>query len=233
MTYRQPFKGEYPITQKYGEIIPGVTVNNRPHTGIDYGCPKGTSILASNDGEVMAAGWDLTGFGFRVILKHPDGRATLYGHLDSIGVNVGDKVKQGQEIGISGDTGKATGPHLHFESRYKWNDYTSHFPPYDLPMMTVDDSISEQFGKTEQLKGAEAFSEGDLLKVQNTLGVKAFFDPAFSYDRVTSYPQGTPFYFTGDKTVNPKNGLTYVRVIPAQFSVWVAVNDGETQLLDK
>ena len=233
MTYRQPFKGEYQITQKYGEIIPGVTVNNRPHTGIDYGCPKGTPILASNDGEVMAEGWDLTGFGFRVILKHPDGRATLYGHLDSIGVNVGDKVKQGQEIGISGDTGKATGPHLHFESRYKWNDYTSHFPPYDLPMMTVDDSISEQFGKTELLKGAEAFSEGDLLKVQNTLGVKAFFDPAFSYDRVTSYPQGTPFYFTGDTAVNKNNGLTYMRVIPAQFSVWVAVNDGETQLLDK
>lgn len=233
MNYRQPFKGDYPITQKYGEVIPGVTVNNRPHTGIDYGCPKGTPILASNDGEVMAAGWDLTGYGFRVILKHPDGRATLYGHLDSIGVNLGDKVKQGQEIGISGDTGKATGPHLHFESRYKWNDYTSHFPPYDLPMMTVDDSISEQFGKTEQLKGAEAFSEGDLLKVQNTLGVKAFFDPAFSYDRVTSYPQGTPFYFTGDTTVNKNNGLTYMRVIPAQFSVWVAVNDGETQLLDK
>jgi murein DD-endopeptidase MepM/ murein hydrolase activator NlpD len=233
MSYRQPFKGEYPITQKYGEIIPGVTVNNRPHTGIDYGCPKGTPILASNDGEVMAAGWDLTGFGFRVILKHPDGRATLYGHLDSIGVNVGDKVKQGQEIGISGDTGKATGPHLHFESRYKWNDYTTHFPPYDLPMMTVDDSISEQFGKTEQLKGAEAFSEGDLLKVQNRLGVKAFFDPAFAYDRVTSYPQGTPFYFTGDTAVNKNNGLTYMRVIPAQFSVWVAVNDGETQLLDK
>lgn len=233
MNYRQPFKGDYPITQKYGEIIPGVTVNNRPHTGIDYGCPKGTPILASNDGEVMAAGWDLTGFGFRVILKHLDGRATLYGHLESIGVNVGDKVKQGQEIGISGDTGKATGPHLHFESRYKWNDYTSHFPPYDLPMMTVDDSISEQFGKTEQLKGAEAFSEGDLLKVQNTLGVKAFFDPAFTYDRVTSYPQGTPFYFTGDTIVNKNNGLTYMRVIPAQFSVWVAVNDGETQLLDK
>ena len=233
MSYRQPFRGDYPITQKYGEIIPGVTVNNRPHTGIDYGCPKGTPILASNDGEVMAAGWDLTGFGFRVILKHPDGRATLYGHLDSIGVNVGEKVKQGQEIGVSGDTGNVTGPHLHFESRYKWNDWTSHFPPYDLPMMTVDDSISEQFGKTEQLKGADAFSEGDLLTVQNRLGVKAFFDPAFSYERVTSYPQGTPFYFTGDTTVNKNNGLTYMRVIPAQFSVWVAVNDGETQLLDK
>jgi len=237
MSYRQPFSGEYPITQKYGEIIPGVTVNNRPHTGIDYGCPKGTPILASNDGEVMAAGWDLTGYGFRVILKHPDGRATLYGHLDSIGVNVGDKVKQGQEIGISGDTGYATGPHLHFEARTRWNDHTSHFDPMALPLMSFADvaenATTQPVGNSEQLKGEDAFSEGDLLTVQNKLGVKAFFDPAFSYERVTSYPQGTPFYFTGDTTVNKNNGLTYMRVIPAQFSVWIAVNDGETQLLDK
>ena len=238
MSYRQPFRGEYPITQKYGEIIPGVTFNGKPHTGIDYGCPTGTPILASNDGTVMAAGWDLTGYGFRVILQHPDGRATLYAHLDSISVNPNEKVTQGDEIGLSGATGGSsaypvTGPHLHFEARYRWNDWTSHFPPYDLPLMTVDDSIGEMIGNSEQLKGAEAFSEGDLLKVQNTLGVKAFFDPLFSYERVTSYPQGTPFYYTGDTAINRNNGLTYMRVIPAQFSVWVAVNDGETQLLDK
>lgn len=237
MSYRQPFKGDYPITQKYGEVIPGVTVNNKPHTGIDYGCPMHTKILASNDGEVMAVGWDLTGYGFRVILRHPDGMATLYGHLDSISVNAGDKVKQGQEIGISGDTGNATGPHLHFEARTRWNDYTSHFDPMTLPLMSFADvaenATTQPVENSEQLKGADAFSEGDLLTVQNRLGVKAFFDPAFSYERVTSYPQGTPFYFTGDTTVNKNNGFTYMRVIPAQFSVWVAVNDGETQLLDK
>ena len=45
MSYRQPFVGDYPITQKYGEIIPGVTLNGKPHTGIDYGCPMHTKIL--------------------------------------------------------------------------------------------------------------------------------------------------------------------------------------------
>ena len=234
MSYRQPFVGDYPITQKYGEIIPGVTLNGKPHTGIDYGCPMHTKILASNDGEVVAAGWDLTGYGFRVILRHPDGMATLYGHLDSISVNMGDEVKQGQEIGISGNTGKSTGPHLHFEARVRWNDYTSFFDPMALPLMTVDDSIAQEpVVNTDKLKGAEAFSAGDLLKVQNRLGVKAFFDPGFSYDRVTNYQQGAPFYYTGESVVRKDNGLTYMRVIPAQFSVWVAVNDGDEQLLDK
>ena len=141
ITYRQPFRGEYPITQYYGEVIPGVTFNNKPHTGIDYGCPPGTEILASADGTVMAAGWDMTGYGFRVILKHSDGRATLYAHLDTISVSMGQHVQQGQEIGTSGATGKVTGPHLHFEARRIWNDYSAHFDPKQLPLMSIDDSI--------------------------------------------------------------------------------------------
>ena len=144
ITFRQPFRGEYPITQQYGEIIPGVTVNGKPHTGIDYGCPMQTPILASADGIVMAAGWDLTGYGFLVILKHTDGRATLYGHLDVISVYPNQQVKQGEEIGLSGSSGKATGPHLHFEARTKWNDYSSHFDPMTLPLMTIDDAASQQ-----------------------------------------------------------------------------------------
>mgnify|MGYP002620077812 CR=1 FL=1 len=231
VSYRQPFRGEYPITQSYGEVVPGVTYQGKPHTGIDYGCPMQTPILASADGTVMAAGWDVTGYGFRVIIKHADGRATLYAHLDSISVSANDKVTQGQEIGLSGSTGYATGPHLHFEARRVWNDYTSHFDPMTLPLMSVDDSLTTS--TSQKLKGAEAFSEGDLLKVQNDIGVKAFFDPAFSYNRVTSYPKDTSFYYTGESVVRKDNGLTYMRVVPAAFSVWIAVNNGEIQLLDK
>lgn len=247
MSYRQPFKGEYPITQKYGEIIPGVTVYGKPHTGIDYGCPQGTPILASNDGVIMDAGWDLTGFGFRVIILHDDGKATLYGHLDSISVDRNENVKQGQEIGISGATGKVTGAHLHFEARERWNDYTSHFDPMELPLMSFADvaenattqeqeqniDIPENLSEHRPLKSAECFAAGDLLRVQNLLGVKAFHDTGFSYARMSAYPQGTPFYFTGDMAKRKDNGLTYMRVVPALFSVWIAVNDGETQLLDK
>ena len=150
ITFRQPFKGEFIITQHYGEVIPGVTYQGKPHTGIDYGCPQWTPILASAEGTVMAAGWDLTGYGFRVILRHSDGRATLYGHLDSISVSMGQHVAQGEEIGLSGSTGKATGPHLHFEARRIWNDYSSHFNPMQLPLMTVDDSIQQPAVSSQQ-----------------------------------------------------------------------------------
>lgn len=254
MNFRQPFHGEYPITQRFGEVIKGVTFRNLPHTGIDYGCPRGTEILASGDGQVMAAGWDLTGYGFRVILKHTEDRSTLYAHLDDIAVSVGQKVKQGEVIAHSGWTGTVVpkgpgGAHLHFEARKIWNDYNSVIDPMLLPMQSVDDSVVNVQNNAEKtqisaettqnnaeikhdLKDADAFKVGDLLEVQNEIGVKAFHDTGFSYGRMTQYPQGSPFYFTGDTAVRKDNGLTYMRVVPATFSVWIAVNDGETQLLD-
>ena len=249
VTYRQPFKGTYPITQRYGEHIEGVTVGSA-HTGIDYACPEGTPILASADGSVVQSGWDPSGYGNCVILLHKDGRSTLYAHLQKITTFAGAKLTQGEMLGLSGTTGKSTGPHLHFEARRQWWDYKSHFDPMALPLTSVDDSIvtpqpnpensaetsqepQPQTQQKPQLKGASDFKAGDLLRIRNPLGVKAFFDPAFSYDRVTSYQQGTPFYYTGDTAFRKDNGLTYMRVVPAQFSVWIAVNDGETQLLDK
>ena len=142
MAYRQPFKGDYPITQGYGVIIPGVTYKDRPHTGIDYGCPKGTPILASGDGVVQYSDFDNSGFGHLVTIVHNDGKATLYAHLSERHVVKMQKVKQGDVIGLSGSTGNSTGPHLHFEARSKWCDWRTHQNPVTfLPMMTVDDSI--------------------------------------------------------------------------------------------
>ena len=142
ITYRQPFKGEYPITQAYGVVIPGVTYKDRPHTGIDYGCPNETPILASGDGVVQYSDFDKTGYGKVVIIQHNDGKATLYAHLNSRNVVLKQKVRQGDVIGYSGNTGNSTGPHLHFEARKTWNDWRSHQNPVTfLPMMSVDDSI--------------------------------------------------------------------------------------------
>ena len=143
--YRQPFRGEYPISQGYG-----VTTGTDPkgHTGIDYACPEGTPILASADGTVMAAGWDNYGFGYCVILKHEDGKATLYAHLKRIDTKLSMKVKQGEQIGLSGWTGNVdpmgpAGSHLHFEARNNWWNYTSHQDPVTfLPLQSVDDTIS-------------------------------------------------------------------------------------------
>jgi murein DD-endopeptidase MepM/ murein hydrolase activator NlpD len=87
------------------------------HTGIDLAEPLGTPVLAADDGVVAAAATGTTGYGNYVVLAHGDGMATLYGHLAAALVRSGQKVVQGQPIGLEGSTGNSTGPHVHFELR--------------------------------------------------------------------------------------------------------------------
>jgi murein DD-endopeptidase MepM/ murein hydrolase activator NlpD len=86
------------------------------HTGQDFLVPTGTRVDSVAAGTVVSAGWDGS-YGNDVIIKHADGRYTLYGHLSVIKVSVGQTVSEGQEIALSGATGNVTGPHLHFEVR--------------------------------------------------------------------------------------------------------------------
>ena len=74
-------------------------------------------MLAGDSGYVIVAGWSNVGYGYHIVIDHGNGYQTLYAHLNSIYVNVGDNVAQGQQIGEMGNTGNATGPHLHFEIR--------------------------------------------------------------------------------------------------------------------
>ena len=231
VSYRQPFTGDYPITQRYGELIPGVTYKDRPHTGIDYGCPEGTPILASADGIVQYSDFDKTGYGKMVIILHYDNQATLYAHLSSRNVVIMQKVKQGDVIGYSGNTGNSFGPHLHFEARHKWNDWKSHFDPMDLPLRNVIDMDKTDIQQVTELKDADAFNFGDLVKIVAPLGAKGFYSDSFqSY---TTYNPGSMFFYTGESVVRKDNGLTYMRVVPATFSVLIAVHDEDTQIIDK
>ncbi|MFJ8824231.1 M23 family metallopeptidase [Streptomyces sp. NPDC102467] len=86
------------------------------HTGIDFHAASGTSVHAVGSGTVVEAGWG-GAYGNNIVIKMNDGTYTQYGHLSSIGVSVGQAVTPGQQIGLSGATGNATGPHLHFEAR--------------------------------------------------------------------------------------------------------------------
>lgn len=90
----------------------------RPHHGLDYATPAGTPVSAIGDGTVIFAG-KKGQYGNLVIIKHPNGYKTYYGHLSRFGSGIkrGIKVKQGQVIGYVGSTGLATGPHLHYEMR--------------------------------------------------------------------------------------------------------------------
>ena len=86
----------------------------KQHNGVDYAAPRGTPVRAVGDGVVEFAGQQ-NGYGNIVQIKHSKDRATVYAHLSSMNVVVGQRVEQGQHIGAVGATGWATGPHLHFE----------------------------------------------------------------------------------------------------------------------
>jgi murein DD-endopeptidase MepM/ murein hydrolase activator NlpD len=87
------------------------------HVALDIAVPSGTPVKAADRGKVIMAGWNPTGYGFRVVIDHGIDYATLYAHLSDIYVKVGDVVGKGQVIGASGANGNITGPHLHFEIR--------------------------------------------------------------------------------------------------------------------
>lgn len=85
------------------------------HRGQDFAVACSTAVLASAGGTVTFAGWHPYGGGNRVVIDHGNGLSTTYNHLQSSGVAVGQKVRRGQQIALSGTTGASTGCHLHFE----------------------------------------------------------------------------------------------------------------------
>jgi murein DD-endopeptidase MepM/ murein hydrolase activator NlpD len=85
------------------------------HPAIDIANRTGTPILAADAGYVLMAGRDTWGYGNQVLIDHGNGYLTRYAHLDKILVTAGDSVKKNQKIGTMGNTGRSTGPHLHFE----------------------------------------------------------------------------------------------------------------------
>jgi murein DD-endopeptidase MepM/ murein hydrolase activator NlpD len=87
------------------------------HPGIDLAVPEGSDVRAAGGGAVEAAGND-SSYGLFVLLRHPAGYETMYGHLSRVLVSRGDDVRAGQVIALSGNTGRSTAPHLHFEIRH-------------------------------------------------------------------------------------------------------------------
>jgi len=107
-----------PKTEPSGRPVGGVlTQNFHPgHNGLDFGIVVGTPVEATMDGKVVHAGWNNQGYGNLVIVDNGTYK-TYYAHLSSIPVSVGDSVTAGTTIGLSGNTGNSTGPHLHYEIR--------------------------------------------------------------------------------------------------------------------
>ncbi len=104
------------MTSPFGMRFHPILGYTRPHTGVDWAAPIGTPIFAAGNGTVNSVGWD-SGYGRRIEIQHANGYTTTYNHLSGFarGLKEGLRVKQGQVIGYLGQTGLATGPHLHYE----------------------------------------------------------------------------------------------------------------------
>lgn len=88
---------------------------NKMHTGIDFTAPKGTEIYATGDGKVLKVTRSRRGYGNHVVIDHGYGYTTLYAHMSEFNVRRGQKIKRGDVIGLVGNTGTSTSPHLHYE----------------------------------------------------------------------------------------------------------------------
>jgi murein DD-endopeptidase MepM/ murein hydrolase activator NlpD len=102
------------ISGRYGMRLHPVYRRRMMHTGLDIAAPHGTSIRAALQGRVTFVGWK-GGYGKTVVVEHPNGYETLYGHCSTILVSRGQIVKKGERIAKVGSTGVSTGPHVHFE----------------------------------------------------------------------------------------------------------------------
>jgi hypothetical protein len=103
---------KFRLTGKFGELSP--VRDFQPHSGIDLAMPEGTTLRSIANGVVDRV-YDGTGaIGRGLSVKLPDGTRTIYGHMNEVKAHVGDQVNAGEVIGLSGNTGNSTGPHLHF-----------------------------------------------------------------------------------------------------------------------
>ena len=114
ITYQMPVSGR--MSSSFGNRFHPIDKQMKLHGGVDFAVPKNTPVAAAAQGVVTFAGWT-KGYGNLVVIKHPDGRETRYGHLEKLLVAKDDEVFANQKIALSGSTGKSTGPHLHFEIR--------------------------------------------------------------------------------------------------------------------
>src|SRR6056297_181904 len=123
------------ISDYFGRRRDPFTGEIRMHRGMDFTGPVGTDIYATGEGVVVKAEYSAYGYGKEVVIEHGYGYKTIYAHLHEITVERGDQVSRGEVIGTLGNTGRSTGPHLHYEVRkgrravdpfnYYFNDITA------------------------------------------------------------------------------------------------------------
>lgn len=132
-----PDKNIYRLSSSFGYRSDPFTGRSKRHTGVDFAMKPGNRLYATGDGVIESVKFELFGYGNQVIIDHGFGYKTRYAHMSTISVVEGMKVKRGECIGLSGNSGRSSGPHLHYEVIYKGN----HVNPanyFDLSITTEE-----------------------------------------------------------------------------------------------
>ena len=128
-----PDKKKYRFSSSFGYRKDPFTGRSKLHSGVDFALKPGNPIYATGDGVVEAVKFELFGYGTQVLIDHGFGYKTRYAHLKTVGVAEGMKVKRGECIGLSGNSGRSSGPHLHYEVIYMGR----HVNPYNYFDLTI------------------------------------------------------------------------------------------------
>ena len=127
----------YRMSSPFGYRSDPLLGYTKRHTGMDFACPPGNPIYATGDGVVVLAKYDHSGYGRHVEIDHGFGYVTRYAHMSRLDVEEGQVVRRGDCIGLSGRSGRITGPHLHYEVIYRDN-YVNPAWYMDLDMPSKD-----------------------------------------------------------------------------------------------
>jgi murein DD-endopeptidase MepM/ murein hydrolase activator NlpD len=138
----------------------------RLHAGTDFGLRTGDTIRAAFDGKVRISKYNRGGYGYYIVLKHPNGLETVYGHLSKFLVDVGDEVFAGDVIALGGSTGRSTGPHLHFETRFLGKPIN--------PAQIIDFKNFVPYDDYFVIKKKETFKANNIPKGQKKKGGKYY-----------------------------------------------------------
>ncbi|HEX7117753.1 MAG TPA: peptidoglycan DD-metalloendopeptidase family protein [Longimicrobiales bacterium] len=194
-----PLDGEFPVASPYGERVHPTKGTTRMHWGTDLAAPTGTTVLAVADGRIerIRNQGDGVGYGLYMIVRHTDGSASLYAHLESTTAVVGQEVQRGDPIAVSDNTGDTSGPHLHLEyvpngEIVRNKERIDPFPCIQEEnvsgSITVRDNGSAaddafavfldgiHIGTTD-IGAANSFALNNLIPGEHTLGVQAVIAP--------------------------------------------------------
>ena len=129
-------RSTYRLSSPFGYRSDPFTGGSKRHTGMDFACKPGNPIYVTGDGIVTKVTTERKGYGFHVEVEHGFGYKTRYAHMSRIDVSLGQVLKRGDCIGLTGNTGRSSGPHLHYEVMYR--------KEYQNPALYLDMDISPE-----------------------------------------------------------------------------------------